>query len=126
MLSQKVPIFSEIPIFAQSRGLKQPVAYNLIRVATLQNFQQNNLKGQSNDIFGHNIFFHNLNLPRPLTNGLNYFRFWLGIRQVIRIFQSSRGITPPVDSISPRGISFKTKIRITPRNPTKIENILTH
>ena len=110
MLSQKLPIFSEIPIFAQSRGLKQPVAYNLIRVATLQNFQQNNLKGQSNDIFGHNIFFHNLNLPRPLTNGLNYFRFWLGIRQVIRIFQSSRGIIPAGSHF------FKPKIKINSRN----------
>ena len=39
-------------------------------------------------------FFHNSNIPGPLTNGLNYFWFWLRIHRVIRFFQSPRGRIP--------------------------------
>ena len=43
------------------------------------------LKGQSNEIFDLQFFFHHLNHPGPLTNRLKYFRFWLGFRQIIQI-----------------------------------------
>ena len=39
-------------------------------------------------------FFHNSNLPGPLTNGLKYFRFWFRICQFIQIVQSPRGMIP--------------------------------
>ena len=63
-------------------------------------------KGQSNEIFDLH-FFHNSNLPGPLTNGLKYSQFCLRIHRVIRIFQSPRGMiplspgydTPPGESI---------------------------
>ena len=37
-------------------------------------------------------FFHHLNQPRPLTNGLKYFRFWLSFHRVIRIFINLPGV----------------------------------
>ena len=49
------------------------------------------LKGKSNEIFDLQ-FFHNLNLPVPLTNGLKYFWFVLRIRWVIQI------LSPKIDS----------------------------
>ena len=57
--------------------------------------QSNNLatlKGQSNEIFDLQFFFHNSNLPGSLTNWLTYFRFWLRIRSVIRF--DSKNLTP--------------------------------
>ena len=37
--------------------------------------------------FSTSSFFHHLNLPGPLTNGLNYFRFW--ICRVNRFFRKN-------------------------------------
>ena len=46
-----------------------------------------NIKGTVQQDF-RTSFFHNSNLPGPLTNGLKYFRFWLRIHSVIQIVQS--------------------------------------
>ena len=68
------------------------------------------LKKQSKKIFNLH-FFHHSNQPRPLTNGLNYFRFWLCFRRVIQILWISLGyhtlaaillrVSYCTDSISP-------------------------
>ena len=57
------------------------------------------LKGQSKEIFDLQ-FFHHLNQPGPLTNGLKYFRIWLGFRWVIRIFMYLPGVWYCAESIS--------------------------
>ena len=61
------------------------------------------LKGQSNEIFDLQ-FFHNSNLPRPLTNGLTFFRVWLRIRWDIRFLGSKKLISR---GIIPRGVKKK-------------------
>ena len=54
------------------------------------------LKKQSNEIFDLK-FFHHLNQPGPLTNGL---KFWLSFRRVIRIFMNLPGVWYYAESIS--------------------------
>ena len=39
--------------------------------------------------------FHNSKLPGPLTNRLNYFRFWFGIRRVIPTLSLKICLSPP-------------------------------
>ena len=49
------------------------------------------------------VFFHNSNLPVPLTNGLKYFRFWLRIHRVIRILSPKiwlPGLSYPSKAVS--------------------------
>ena len=46
------------------------------------------LKGPSNEIF--DLQVHHSNLSGPLTNGLNYFLFWLTFRRVIQILLSKK------------------------------------
>ena len=63
------------------------------------------LKRQSNKIF-YLQFFHHLNLPGPLTNGLKYFRFWLRIRWVINFERKRR-----------KELSVDIRIRVIASNP---------
>ena len=51
-------------------------------------------------------FFHHLNLPGPLTNGLKYFRFWLRIRWVINFERKRR-----------KELSVDIRIRVIASNP---------
>ena len=62
--------------------------------------ESSELKGQSNEIFDLQFFYH-LNQPGPLTNGLNYFRFWWSFRRVIQIFVNLPGVWYCAESISP-------------------------
>ena len=48
------------------------------------------LKGQSNEIFDLQFFFHNSNKPVPLTNGFKYFWIWLSFCWFIRIFVAKK------------------------------------
>ena len=55
------------------------------------------LKGQSNEILNLH-FFHYSNLSGPLSDGLQYFKFWIRFRRVIQILASKkltgRGMIP--------------------------------
>ena len=65
-----------------------------------------NLKGQSNESFDLN-FFHYLNQPGPLTNGLKYLRFWF--RRVIQILGNKKNDSPKrltCRNIIPWGVMF--------------------
>ena len=73
-----------------------------------------NIKGTVQQDF-RTSFFHNSNLPGPLTNGLKYFRFWLRIRRVIQIFRNLRWdnlpeyhtpVSPSPRGFIPRGVNL--------------------
>ena len=53
----------------------------------------------------------------PLSKGLNYFRFWLSFRQVIRVLGSKK-LTPRPRGMIPQG----NKIYFCPRTFFKNEN----
>ena len=55
------------------------------------------LKGQLNEIF-YSHFFHYSDLPRPLTNGLKYFLFWLRFWRLFEFWGISLGMIPQSSS----------------------------
>ena len=63
-------------------------------------FRLSMFKGTVKRDFG-SPFFHYLNLPGPLTNGLKYIRFCLRFCGVIKILgltkMTGRGVIPPGD-----------------------------
>ena len=65
--------------------------FNLTVLAHLFVFD---LKGTVQPDFWPPVFFHNLNLPGPLTNGLKYFLVWLRIRWVILILGLKKKLNP--------------------------------
>ena len=71
--------------------------------------------------FSTSSFFHHLNQPRLLTNGLKYFRIWFRFCRDIRILVSKK--------LTPRSIILRRgseKYEYLSENKTKFETILTH
>ena len=99
-----VPPFPLLPLeFADSLTIweQHNRQQNSLKGQCHKNFD---LKGQSNEIFDLQFFFHNSNLPVPMTNRLKYFWFWFIIHWFIRILSPKiwlPGVSYPVQSISP-------------------------